>query len=317
MPKTAATRSDTATSTTANAASPAAAPQASPPAASSEAIKPAPSSHELVAPSSWQQIDFISDLHLQESEPANFLAWRRYLETSTADAIFILGDLFELWVGDDLVQMETESHARTQQEGLSFESRCRRALHFCAQRMPLYFIHGNRDFLVGKSFAQSSGMRLLPDPTVLVFGGQRTLLSHGDALCLADTDYQIFRAQVRSPVWQQAFLAKPLPERLRIAQELRQQSEARKQQDHAQGKAWVDVDTHEAIRWMNASTAQDMVHGHTHEGASHPITTAQGTGQRHVLADWHAEAKPPRAQVLRMQRGDNGARVRVERLQLA
>jgi UDP-2,3-diacylglucosamine hydrolase len=206
-------------------------------------MQAAPQSHELVAPSSWQQIDFISDLHLQESEPANFLAWRRYLETNTADAIFILGDLFELWVGDDLVQMETESHARTQQEGLSFESRCRRALHFCAQRMPLYFIHGNRDFLVGKSFAQSSGMRLLPDPTVLVFGGQRTLLSHGDALCLADANYQIFRAQVRSPVWQQAFLAKPLPERLRIAQELRQQSEARKQQDHAQGKAWIDVDT--------------------------------------------------------------------------
>jgi UDP-2,3-diacylglucosamine hydrolase len=317
MTKAAATRSDTATSTTANAASPAAAQQASPPTASSEAIKPAPSSYELVAPSGWQQIDFISDLHLQESEPANFLAWRRYLETSTVDAIFILGDLFELWVGDDLVQMETESHARTQQEGLSFESRCRRALHFCAQRMPLYFIHGNRDFLVGKSFAQSSGMRLLPDPTVLVFGGQRTLLSHGDALCLADTDYQTFRAQVRSPAWQQAFLAKPLPERLRIAQELRQQSEARKQQDNAQGKAWIDVDTHEAIRWMDASAAQDLIHGHTHEGASHSITTAQGAGQRHVLADWHAESKPPRAQVLRMQRGDGTARVQVQRLPLS
>jgi UDP-2,3-diacylglucosamine hydrolase len=273
--------------------------------------------HELAAPSRWRQIDFISDLHLQDTEPANFLAWRRYLETSTADAIFILGDLFELWVGDDTIKSNSnENQVRARYEGLDFEDRCRRVLHYCAQRMPLYFMHGNRDFLIGIAFAQSSGLQLLPDPTVLVFGGQRTLLTHGDALCIADTDYQTFRTQVRSSAWQAAFLAKPLAERQAIAQGLRQQSEARKLQDNAQGKAWVDVDTSEAIRWMNASAAHNMIHGHTHEGASHPITSAQGTGQRHVLADWHAEAKPPRAQVLRLQRGDGEAAAQVQRLPL-
>jgi UDP-2,3-diacylglucosamine hydrolase len=259
--------------------------------------------HELRAPSDWSTIDFISDLHLQESEPANFSAWQRYLETTPADAVFILGDLFELWVGDDVMG----------QEGHSFETRCRHVLHHCAVDTALYFMHGNRDFLVGNVFLQSCGVHALQDPTVLVFGRQRFLLSHGDALCLADTDYQQFRAQVRSHAWQTAFLARPLDERLQMARDMRAQSEARKQQ----GGPWVDVDPIETQRWMDASGAHHMVHGHTHEGKDHPLTSAQSLGAqpgtRHVLCDWQADATPPRAQVLRLS-SVHGEQASVQRL---
>jgi UDP-2,3-diacylglucosamine hydrolase len=260
--------------------------------------------HELHAPPQWRSVDFISDLHLHESEPANFVAWRRYLETSTADAIFILGDLFEVWVGDDVLPSSQhasgESANSHHHEGLPFEERCCRALHNCAQRKPVYFMHGNRDFLFGPAALKACGMQLLPDPTVLSFGGLRYLLSHGDELCLADVDYQQFRRQVRSPQWQTQFLAHPLPKRQQIARDLRAQSEARKQA----GGPWVDVDGAETERWMQAARADHMVHGHTHEGADHPISNGQTIGTRHVLCDWHADASPPRAQMLRLSHTD-------------
>jgi UDP-2,3-diacylglucosamine hydrolase len=257
-----------------------------------------PAFHELVAPSAWQQLDFISDLHLQESEPANFAAFAHYLRTTPAQAIFILGDLFEVWVGDDVLG-----------EAASFEARCCQALRQCTQNKSIFFIHGNRDFLLGSACLQASGMQGLPDPTVLTVGSTRYLLSHGDALCLADTEYQGFRAQVRSSAWQQRFLAQPLPERVNQARALRAQSEARKQQT----PAWIDLDPAQTQRWMQAAAAQHMVHGHTHEGLDHPLhrtpagpTPANGTppstqaSTRHVLCDWHADAAPPRTQVLRL-----------------
>jgi UDP-2,3-diacylglucosamine hydrolase len=267
-----------------------------------------PTFHELRALPAWRSVDFISDLHLHESEPTNFLAWRRYLETSTADAIFILGDLFEVWVGDDVLRLGANANNANElpalnlaarHEGLPFEERCRRVLHYCAQSKPVYFMHGNRDFLLGPAALQACGMQLLPDPTLLSFGGLRYLLSHGDELCLSDTDYQQFRRQVRSPQWQAEFLAHPLPKRQQIARDLRAQSEARKKA----GGPWVDVDSAEAERWMQAARADHMVHGHTHEGADHSIANGKALGSagtRHVLCDWHAEATPPRAQALRL-----------------
>jgi UDP-2,3-diacylglucosamine hydrolase len=260
-----------------------------------------PGVHELVAPAAWTRIDFISDLHLHENEPANFLAWRRYLETTPADAIFILGDLFEVWVGDDAMRQSQAmaSNLIARHEGVHFEDRCRRVLHHCALRQKaLYFMHGNRDFLVGETFLQTSGVRGLPDPTVLVVGAQRYLLSHGDALCLADVEYQTFRAQVRSTAWQADFLARPLHERQQLARGMRAQSEARKQL----GGPWIDLDPAETTRWIQAANAHHMVHGHTHEGVDHPIDSPHGPGTRHVLCDWHAEASPPHAQVLRLVR---------------
>jgi UDP-2,3-diacylglucosamine hydrolase len=270
-------------------------------------VPPLPSFHPLHAPAAWRSVDFISDLHLQDSEPANFLAWRRYMQSTPADAVFILGDLFEVWVGDDVAPSSANGNTLARHEGLEFEERCRRVLHQCAQDRAVYFICGNRDFLIGDGFLKSSGMQGLPDPTVLHFGKQNYLLSHGDALCLADTDYQTFRSQVRSSAWRADFLARPLAERLHTARSMRAQSEARKQQ----GGRWVDLDPPQTARWMQASGAQHMVHGHTHEGVDHHFASAQATqasqSTRHVLCDWHADANPPRAEVLRLYCAPGGS----------
>jgi UDP-2,3-diacylglucosamine hydrolase len=235
----------------------------------------------LRAPAGWRSVDCISDLHLQASQPATFAAWRDFLARTPADAVFILGDLFEAWVGDDVL------------EAGGFEAECAAVLRAAAERRPLFFLHGNRDFLVGPGLAAATGMTLLADPTVLDFGGQRWLLSHGDALCLADTDYQAFRAQVRNPRWQQAFLAQPLAERQRIARGIRQESEARQAGD----EPWADVDAGAALAWLEAAQAPVLVHGHTHHPAEHALDTAR---RRIVLTDWDLEAVPPRAEALRL-----------------
>jgi UDP-2,3-diacylglucosamine hydrolase len=262
---------------------------------------------EVAAPPDWHCVDFISDVHLQESEPANFSAWRTYLQHSPADAIFILGDLFEVWVGDDALSSPSQANALARHEGLHFESRCARVLRDGALQRSVYFMHGNRDFLVGESFVQTCGMQLLRDPCVLTFAGQRFLLSHGDALCLADTEYQAFRKKVRSAAWQATFLATPLQERLQQARLMRQASEQRKQDQRGAGLAWVDVDPDAVVQWMESTGAQHLIHGHTHEGRDHAIATRLGAGQRHVLPDWHVADTPARGYALRLLLSDSGA----------
>ena len=263
---------------------------------------------EIFASPHWHCVDFISDLHLQDSEPENFSAWRTCLEQSPADAIFILGDLFEVWVGDDVLGVDSGL-----EHGLSsasvFETHCCQVLRECAKKRPVYFMHGNRDFLVGQGFAQACGVQILSDPSVLAFAGQRYLLSHGDALCLADSDYQNFRQTVRSSAWQEKFLATPLQERLQHARMIRQASESRKQQQVAMGQAWVDVDIPAAERWMNAVQAQHFIHGHTHEGRNHAIESLQGAGVRHVLPEWDVAGQPARGYVLRLTRSQHLSQV--------
>lgn len=247
-----------------------------------------PAFAELLAPASWHNVDFISDLHLQAGEGATFDAWRRYLDTSQADAILILGDLFEVWIGDDAAALP------------GFESQCAALLRETAAQRPLFFMQGNRDFLVGEAAASLCGFTLLDDPTVLVLQGERWLLSHGDALCLADSEYLRFRAQVRAPDWQAAFLARPLDERRALARSMRTQSEDRKQ---SPGMIWADVDTEAARDWLRSAGARTLIHGHTHKPRAHDL----GDGMsRIVLSDWDASAHPPRAQVLRL--GADGAR---------
>ena len=241
-----------------------------------------PRFEELVAPPNWRTVDFISDLHLQASEPATVAAWQHYLQTTTADAVFILGDLFEVWVGDDAVL-----------EAGSFESQACAILQAAARRMPVYFMHGNRDFLAGPDFLAHCGITGLADPTVLIFGGQRIVLSHGDLLCLDDVDYQRFRVEARSPAWQQRFLAPPLAARRELARSIREQSEARKQS----GVPYADVDGPAAVSWLQAASAHTLIHGHTHRPADHLL--APGL-QRVVLSDWDAAAHPPRGEVLRL-----------------
>ena len=229
------------------------------------------------APQHWQRVDFISDLHLDEREASTFDAWVHYMDHTPADALFILGDLFEVWVGDDNTD--------------AFATQCTAVLQRTAQRMPVYFMCGNRDFLVGAELRQATGMQGLQDPCVLDLGDQRLLLSHGDSLCLEDVDYMAFRAQVRQAAWQQAFLAKPLSERQAFARDLRTQSETRKQ-THTD---YADVDAPAARSWLQAANCQTLIHGHTHKPAQHDLGAHL---QRWVLSDWHADTTPPRLEVL-------------------
>lgn len=237
---------------------------------------------ELEAPENWRTADFLSDLHLQPAEPANVEAWLHYLDTTPADAVFLLGDLFEVWVGDDAAD-----------EVQGFERRCADALARVAARKAVFFMHGNRDFLVGADFLAQHGVTLLSDPTVLVFAGQRWLLSHGDALCLDDVDYLRFREQVRGASWQQDFLARPLAERRALARGLREQSEARRRNAADYG----DVDAAAAQQWLGDAVAATLIHGHTHKPAEHAL---EGGRRRVVLSDWDASATPARGDVLRL-----------------
>jgi len=262
---------------------------------------------ELLAPSSWRCADFLSDLHLQSSDRATFETWAAWLHGTKADAIFILGDLFEVWVGDDAALVDG-----------SFEAECVAVLRQTAQRTALFIMQGNRDFLMGSALMQACKATLLPDPTVLDFAGQRWLLSHGDALCLDDHDYQAFRRQVRSPAWQQAFLAKPLAERQAIALGIRKESAARRQT----AEVYADVDTAAALALLTENRATELIHGHTHKPARHALSNGLW---RTVLSDWDLNALPARAEVLRIavsaenakKTGTTGSTATVTRLQVA
>lgn len=238
---------------------------------------------ELIAPSRWACVDFISDLHLHGSDALTFQAWSDYLQHTDADAIFILGDLFEVWVGDDVLSWDA-----------GFEQQCVDVLRQAAARRDVYILHGNRDFLMGPELMAAAGCTLLDDPSVLSFANQRWLLVHGDAQCLDDTEYMHFRATVRSPAWQQAFLAKPLSERIALARNIRAQSEARKRSD----AVYADVDFQAANALLSSANARYLVHGHTHRPAKHALLANR---ERLVLSDWDLCAQPPRAEVLRLR----------------
>jgi UDP-2,3-diacylglucosamine hydrolase len=243
-----------------------------------------PQCWEYCIPAGWRSIEFISDLHLSEKSPQTTAALRRYLDETSADGVFILGDFFEVWVGDD---------ARHEGFGAEMASLLKRA----ASRRAVGFMVGNRDFLVGGDFISHCGLIALPDPTVLIGFGQRLLISHGDALCVADLPYQEFRAQVRSATWQQAFLAKPLAERVEIAQRIRQQSQHRR--THSDPMSEADVDGATAVRWLHEAGCATLIHGHTHRPGVDPL--ARGF-VRQVLSDWDLDdldSGLPRAQVLR------------------
>lgn len=246
---------------------------------------------ELAASPGWRTVDFVSDLHLHAADRATAARWLDYLASQPRpDALFILGDLFEVWVGDDVLD-----HPDTPER--VFVRSCIDALGRFASTTPVHFLAGNRDFLLGAAALAAGGMQALEEPTVMVFAGRRWLLSHGDPLCLADTDYLAFRAQVRSAPWQAAFLAQPLAEREAIASDLRARSEARKRELGHDPSLWADVDAGAARELLQRTGATTLIHGHTHRPADHDL--GQGL-RRTVLSDWDMQARPPRAQVLRL-----------------
>lgn len=246
------------------------------------------------APAHWQAVDFIADLHLHAADPATFAAFCRYLDTPAdqrGDALFILGDLFEVWVGDDALTAPPEGER-------AFLQDCAHRLSAFAAHTPVFFMAGNRDFLLGTAGLEACGMTGLADPTRLEWAGQPWLLSHGDALCIDDHDYQRFRAEVRSARWQTAFLARPLADREAFARDLRARSEARKREHGLDAALWADVDGATAREWLAAAGSRHLIHGHTHRPARHDLG---GGCERWVLSDWDAGAHTPRAEVLRLR----------------
>ena len=222
---------------------------------------------------------FISDLHLQESHPHTADAFFRFLAERAyeADALYLLGDIFEYWAGDD--DLDTPFHQRI--AGALRE--------LADQGIAVYWMAGNRDFLVGQDFARAAGMRILPDPTVVSIGGQQIALVHGDAQCTDDTKYMAFRAQVRDPAWQQQFLAMPLAQRKAIIAGLREGS----RQAHGEKSYDIMDVTADAVAALHEATQADVIiHGHTHRPALH---LDEKTGRRrYVLPDWELDVEPPR-----------------------
>jgi len=238
--------------------------------------------HPFNAPAHWSAIEFLSDVHLQADAPRTFEAWRAQMLGTTADAIFVLGDLFEVWIGDD---------ARDD----AFELACVDVLRTAGTQRWVGFMAGNRDFLLGPAMLQHCGIASLPDATLLRAFGRRVVLTHGDALCLADADYLRFRAMVRDRRWQADFLARPLDERRRVARAMRDASTA-----HQAGRApalWADVDATAALQLLKTCGSDTLVHGHTHRPGRVALSPIAA---RHVLSDWDFDGPVSRGSVLRL-----------------
>jgi len=218
---------------------------------------------------------FISDLHLDETRPAAtqlFLELTRG-EARQADALYILGDLFEYWLGDDV---ETPL-SRQVAQALSDLS---------ASGTPCFFIHGNRDFMLGEDYAASAGMQLLPEECVVSLYGQPVLLMHGDQLCTDDVGYQKIRAMVRTPEWQAALMQKTPAERIAFARDARKKSE-----DHKQGvsEMIMDVNDQAVAAAFRRHGVELMIHGHTHRPAQHELQVDGRGARRLVLGDWYEQ----------------------------
>jgi len=218
---------------------------------------------------------FISDLHLPVSSSPLRDAFAKFLAgpARQASALYILGDLFEVWLGDDAGLRE-----------YSVERACLRAL--TGAGVPVYFQHGNRDFLVGTEFGAATGVQMLADPLKIELGGVPTLISHGDLYCTDDTSYQRWRRFSRSPACQAVFRALPVAWRERIAGGVRAKSTADKQYKPAD---IMDVNDGAIRQAFHQHGVTRMIHGHTHRPASHLYEVDGRACQRHVLADWRPE----------------------------
>lgn len=217
---------------------------------------------------------FISDLHLTAERSRINRTFFAFLDSGArgAHALYILGDLFDYWIGDDDIADPLNARIAAALADLA------------ASGCVVYFMHGNRDFLIGERFARAAGMTLLTDPTRIEVGGIPTLLTHGDTLCTLDLPYQTFRAKVRTPAWQREFLAKPLDERRAIALQLRDDSRTEQREKSTD---ILDVTPGEVDALFRAHDCTRIIHGHTHRPARHVHTVAGRACERFVLADWY------------------------------
>ncbi len=220
---------------------------------------------------------FISDLHLCESRPAIINAFVSFLQETAinANALYILGDLFEYWAGDDAIALGTQEQSIHALNTLS------------QQGVELFLIHGNRDFLLGDTFAKAANLTILADPSLISLYGTSTLLSHGDMLCTDDVDYQHFKAEVRSDAWKAQFLSKPLSNRIDYIESIRRKSEAEKS---VKSMHIMDVNTVavEALLLQHDCPPR-LIHGHTHRPMQHQHHIKNNTCERWVLGDWYEQ----------------------------
>lgn len=222
---------------------------------------------------SQQPTLFISDLHLDPSRPAVSALFLDFLRRHAGQvrALYILGDLFEAWIGDDAV---------------SGEEPILRGMQAFAERTPLYLMHGNRDFLLGARFCQLTGAQLLEESTIVDLYGTRTLLMHGDQLCIDDLEYQRFRAMVRDPAWQAQFLGMPLPQRIEHARRARTESASRNQ---GLAEYLMDVNQGEVEKTLREQGVRRLIHGHTHRPDVHRFELNGKEHVRVVLGDWYEQ----------------------------
>lgn len=219
---------------------------------------------------------FISDLHLSPERPRTLSGFYRFIEdiASQAGALYILGDFFDAWVGDDDLSAP-------------FNAGIVNALKRLSEReVSVFFLAGNRDFLVGAEFARAAGLTLLSDPARVELFGVATLLTHGDALCTDDLVYQQFRRQMRDPAWQQALLARPIAERHALARSLREQSDRAKA---GKKPEIMDVNAAAVAAAFRAHQVTRLIHGHTHRPAHHSLELDGVPRERWVLPDWYGD----------------------------
>lgn len=216
---------------------------------------------------------FISDLHLAPARPDITSAFEAFLRGPAleGESLYILGDLFEYWAGDDDLDDP-------------FNARVVAALARCGAQVPVFFMHGNRDFLAGDRFAGAAGLTLVGDPLVAQIAGRRTLIMHGDTLCTDDHEYQRFREEVRSPAWASTFLALPLGERKRRIEQLRERSEAQKR---VKPMTIMDVNPAAVEDALRAHGCERLIHGHTHRPGRHSLLVDGRPCERLVLGDWY------------------------------
>jgi len=219
---------------------------------------------------------FISDLHLDDRRPETTELFLQFLqnEAGNADALFILGDLFEYWLGDDVPSISAKQVSNALSRLADLDTPC-------------YFMHGNRDFLLRTAYAKQTGLTLLPEEHVVDLYGERVLLMHGDSLCTDDVPYQQFRTLVRNPAWQDDFLLKTPQERLQIALQARDASAEHK--DNV-GMDIMDVNPDEVVAAFERHGVHKMIHGHTHRPATHDLEVNGKPAQRIVLGDWYTQS---------------------------
>jgi len=218
---------------------------------------------------------FISDLHLEASRPEIGAQFLQFLEGEARDAaaVYILGDLFESWVGDD----DPNPHYAAMKVAIRDLS---------DSGVPLFLMHGNRDFLIGELFAEETGVTILDDPETIELHGDKVMLSHGDALCIDDKQYQQVRIMTRSAEWQTEFCAKPLAERMAFAENARRQSQA---YHDSVGNDIMDVNQDAVVGTFRNRDIDILLHGHTHRPAIHEIDLGGRAGKRIVLGDWYEQ----------------------------